>query len=153
MNQTGHILDQYTDDDGFKQFEIKCFGPNDKKKYIIVDTFGSYYVPPINSRALVTDSSNKFKNFCIGVLNKLEIETLNHGDRILFSTDEAGENIVSKIVQRNTGAIEITAGAASTIVVTGNATIQASGDINLTADGKVVVTATQFSANGNFTVD
>jgi len=172
MNTSGHIKESTQDENGFRQFLINCLGSSDQKKYFSITPFGIDYNAPVNVRSLTTDSSNKDVKYNLGVLNKLKIDDLAPGESAIFSTDEPGETIMSKIVLRNTGDIEINkdldngsiligvdgsiqviAKADASITVDGNATIEATGDVNLNADGNVIVTATQFSANGNLTVD
>ena len=127
MSSSGHVQGQFNDDNGYLQFQVKCFGPDDKKKYYVLDGFGSAYMPPINTRALVTGSANKDENFVIGVLNKIDISILSNGESMIFSTNEEGTEIVSQIIHRNTGDIEINKN------ISGNATIliKADGAIEL----------------------
>lgn len=160
-NQTGHVKEALIDENGFKQFIINCFGASDQRKYFSISPFGIDFNAPVNTRILTTDSQNKDQKFSLGVLNLINVADLAPGESAIFSTDEPGENLMAKIVLRNSGGIEITALSDTLLTITGNAafnvdgnaTIAATGDVNLNADGNVVVTATQFSANGNLTVD
>jgi hypothetical protein len=172
VNNSGHIKDQTSDDNGFRQFIINCFGSNDQRKYFSISPFGIDFNAPIGTRSLVSDSINKDVKYNLGVLNKLKIEDLNPGECAIFSTDEPGEAIMSKIVLRNTGDIEInkdldngsitigvdgsiqiTGKAETTITVDGNASITATGDVEISADGNVNITATKCDINGNLTVE
>jgi len=171
MNTAGHVKESVSDENGFRQFIINCLGSSDQRKYFSISPFGIDFNPPVDYRSLTTDSANKDIKYNLGVLNKIKIEDLAPGESAIFSTDEAGEALVSQIVLRNTGDIEINKDLENasvlikadgtmqviskdvTITVDGNATIAATGNVELNADGNVVVTATQFDANGNFTVD
>lgn len=161
MNTSGHIKETSEDENGFRQFLINCLGDSDQRKYFSITPFGIDFNAPVNTRSLTTDSSNKDVKYNLGVLNTVKIDDLEAGESAIFSTDEAGEEIVSQIVLRNTGSIEVVATAETSITITGNAiisvdgdaTIGATGNVNLNADENVVATATQFSANGNLTVD
>lgn len=166
MNKSGHIKGQESEEEtNIRQFLINCFGPNDQRKYFSITPFGIDYNAPINTRSLVTDSANKDINYNLGVLNKLKIDDLNPGESSIFSTNEDGSEIVSKIVLRNTGAVEINkdldgvqilinADGSLGIITTGNAVIDVDGDVSLTASGNINASATQFNVNsGNLTVD
>jgi hypothetical protein len=165
MNNVGHKKGNLIDDDGYRQFIVNAFGDNDQTKYYVVSPFGIDYNPPNETRTLNSDSMDKDKNFVQGVLNKLKIDDLALGESAIFSTDEEGTEIKSKIVCRNTGAVEINKGLDGVqillnsdgslgIITTGNAIIDVDGDVGLTASGNVNVTATQLNVNGgNLTVD
>jgi hypothetical protein len=155
VNNTGHIKDTEDDDNGYRQFIINCYGENDQRKYFSISPFGIDFNSPVDTRTLVSDSKNKDIKFSLGVLNKIKIDDLKPGEMGLFSTDEPGETIMSQIVFRNTGDIEINKGMDANIIigVDGSIKIVAKADITIESDGNVIVTATQFSANGNLTVD
>jgi hypothetical protein len=172
VSNSGHIQDSTSDDNGFRQFIINCFGDKDQRKYYSISPFGMDFNAPAKTRCLVVDSKNKDIKYNVGVLNKLKIEDLKPGECAIFSTDEPGEAIMSTIVLRNTGDIEINkdldngsvligvdgsiqiiAKADTSITIDGNATISATGDVILSADGNVNVTATKVDLNGNLTVE
>jgi hypothetical protein len=155
VNNTGHIKDTEDDDNGYRQFIINCYGENDQRKYFSISPFGIDFNAPADTRTLTSDSKNKDIKFSLGVLNKVKIDDLKPGEMGLFSTDEPGETIMSQIVFRNTGNIEINKGmdANITIGVDGSIKIVATKDIELTSDAKVKIVATQLDVNGNLTVD
>ena len=174
MNQSGHIKGTSKDENtSYRQFIINCLGNNDQRKYLSISPFGFDFNAPENTRALTADSRNKDVKYNLGVLNKIRVEDLEAGESVIFSTDEAGEELKSKIVLRNTGDIEINKGLGGvdiginadgtlnviasgnvSITVDGNTTIETTGDVNLNADGNVIVTSTQLNVNGgNLTVD
>lgn len=152
MNTLGKTKDTNIDET-YRQFIINCHGENDRRKYFSISSFGEDSNVPEDTRALTSESNNKDDKFVIGFLNKVKVDDLDLGEKAIFSTLEDGSEIKSSVIFRNTGAIEITADSNTTITINGDVTLQVTGDINLNADGNVVATATQFSANGNLTVD
>jgi len=141
-NQAGHVKGQASDKNGFRQFVVNCLGGNDQRKYFSISPFGIDSNPPVNTRALTADSSNKDVQFNLGVLNKIKIEDLQPGEPAIFSTSEDGETIVSQIVLRNTGDIEINKD------ISGNATvlIKADGTIDLNGNADNIVGFTELKA-------
>jgi hypothetical protein len=107
MNRVGHIKDVSEDENGYRQFIINCLGNNDQRKYFSITPFGIDYNAPIDTRTLTIDSNNKDVKFNVGVLNIVKIDDLVPGESAFFSTNEVGDTIMSQIVLRNTGDIEI----------------------------------------------
>lgn len=151
MNKTGKIKETDISQD-FRQFSVNSIGENDIGKYYMLSAFGEDSNIPENTKALTINSANKDVNFIIGVLNKLKVDDLNPGDKIIFSSSEDGSEIKSKIVLKNTGDIEI---ESTSIVLTidGDVGITATGNVNLEAEN-VNIVATKFNVNsGNLTVE
>ena len=129
-NQSGHIKQTVKDEDtGYRQFIINCLGNTDQRKYFSISPFGFDFNAPENTRALTADSRNKDVKYNLGVLNKIRVEDLNAGEAVIFSTDEAGEVLVSKTVHRNNGDIEI-----NKDMNNGNILIKADGTIEFNGD-------------------
>lgn len=128
--------------DGFRQFVINCLGENDQRKYFSLSPFGFDFNLPENTRVLTLDSKNKDIRFSIGVLNKKWLNDLLPGENAIFSTDEAGEELVSKVVFRNIGDIEINKD------ISGNAfiLIKADGTIEFNGDADNVAGFTELKA-------
>ncbi len=130
MNQSGHIKETTQDENtGYRQFIINCLGDNDQRKYFSISPFGFDFNAPENTRALTADSRNKDQKYNLGVLNKIRVEDLNAGEAVIFSTDEAGEGLVSKTVHRNNGDIEINKDMSN-----GRITIKADGTMEFNGD-------------------
>ena len=89
--------------DGFRQFVINALGLDDQRKYFSLSGFGDDYNLPNDTRVLTFDSKNKDIKFIAGVLNKNWLNTLNKGERIVFSTSEDGETMESFIRFNNDG--------------------------------------------------
>lgn len=137
-NTSGHIKDQESDENGNRMFIVSCLGNSDQRKYPSLSPFGIDFNPPENTRSLTTSSQNNDTKYNLGVLNKIKIEDLAKGESAIFSTSEDGKELKSQIIMRNTGKIEIVS----------------KSDIDVTTEGKVNITATQFNVNnGNLTVD
>ena len=163
-------------------YKLLKYGDSDTINSYRIGAFGEDSVTPAEYKALYIKTSNSEEPVCVGFVNTLVLEDLNQGEKALFSTDETGENIVTKIVQRNTGDIEINQGlddngfkailaadgtvtiesidqtitidGALTINTTGNVEVNSDGDVDITAGGNATITATQFDVNGgNLTVD
>lgn len=132
MNTLGKTKDTNTEEI-YRQFIINCLGENDRRKYFLVTSFGEDFNVPEDTRALISESNNKDIKFVIGFLNKVKIDTLNYGDKVIFSTSEDGTEIESQIVLKNTGDIEINNG------ISGNATVL------IKADGTM-----EFNGNADF---
>lgn len=154
MSGGGNVKGNSTDENtGFRQLLLSDFGTN-KQKYFLLEGFGSASLPPLETRSLIVNSTNKDISYCIGALNKLDFDSLGHGDKVIFSTNEDGTKIMSQIVLLNDGKIEVITKSDIDITTEAKINIIAKGDINVNTDGKAFVTATQFDVNGgNLTVD
>lgn len=106
MNKSGHIKDQVSDNNGFRQFVVNCLGDNDGRKYFSISPFGIDFNAPVNTRALTSDSMNKDVKYNLGVLNKIKVEDLSPGESAIFSTNEDGTELKSFIKFRNDGTME-----------------------------------------------
>lgn len=146
MNTSGHIKDQESDENGNRIFIVSCLGNSDQRKYFSLSPFGIDFNPPEDTRSLTTSSQNNDTKYNLGVLNKIKIEDLAKGESAIFSTNEAGEELKSQIIMRNTGKIEI--------ITTSDIDINSDANINIVAADNVAITATQLDVNGgNLTVD
>lgn len=131
MNQSGHIKEATEDENGYRKFIVNCLGNNDQKKYFSITPFGIDYNAPVDTRSLTIDSRNKDASYNIGILNKVKIDDLLPGESALFSTDEPGETIVSQIVLRNTGDIEINKDLTNgNILIKADGTIEFNGNVD-----------------------
>lgn len=134
-NQVGRIKEMTEDEDGVRQFVINCVGISDQRKYFCISPFGIEFNAPVETRGLTTNSKNKDDNFLIGVINKVKPEDLNLGESAIFSTDDVGEAIVSQIVLRNTGDIEINKDLEenANILIKADGTMEFNGDADFLA--------------------
>lgn len=102
MNKTGKIKKTDTTED-FRQYTVNSLGENDAGKYYMLSIFGEDANIPENTKVLTTGSANKDVKFIAGFLNKLKDDSLNVGDKVIFSTNEDGSQIQSYIKLLNDG--------------------------------------------------
>ncbi len=135
MNQTGHKIETTEDENGYRQFVVNCVGIDDQRKYFSISPFGIDFNPPETLRVVTSESRNKDESLNIGVLNKIKIDNLNLGESAIFSTDDVGEAIVSQIVLRNTGDIEINKDFEenANILIKADGTMEFNGDADFLA--------------------
>jgi hypothetical protein len=138
MSGAGNVKGNSKDEEtGFRQLLLSDFGTN-RQKYYLLEGFGEASLPPLETRTLIINSTNKDISYCIGALNNLDFDSLGHGDKMIFSTSEDGTEIQSQIKLLNTGKMEIIT----------------KSDIDITTDAKINIIATQFNVNnGNLTVE
>ena len=144
-SQAGHIKESTEDENGFRQFIINCLGNNDQRKYFSLSPFGIDFNAPIDTRSLTIGSRNKDQKYNLGVLNKIKVDNLNKGESAIFSTDEAGDALISLIQLKNDGTIYINnpaLGASIEIQPSGNMyinDISIGGFINLLDDDTIEI--------------
>jgi len=79
------------------------FGSIDSKKAIMLSSFGDDFNVPSGYKSLFINTSNSSSPVCIGFVNKVILDSLNSGDKQVFSTNEAGDTIAAYIKFINDG--------------------------------------------------
>lgn len=81
------------------------FGSKDTVNTFMISPFGDDFNVPKGYDALYIKTSNSSEPVCVGFINKIISDDLASGEKIIFSTDESGDNLKAFIKLLNTGII------------------------------------------------
>ena len=103
MNQVGTYISSVIEK-GFRRLKFRRFGRDDIMTAYLGTAFGEDYVP-VNAKIVQIATTNSSDNIVVCTVRKAD-DTLNKGEKVLYSTDENG-NIKTRIYLRNNGDIEV----------------------------------------------
>ena len=83
------------------------FGESDTMNVTMFSQFGDDFNVPKGYDTLYVKTSNSNDPVCIGFVNKVVFDSLNSGDKEIFSTNSDGDTIAAFIKLLNTGVIHI----------------------------------------------
>jgi len=92
---------------GARYLKVLRFGTKDTANAFLLNPFGEDCNIPNGYKSLFIKTSNKSEPICIGVINKNIIDSLDLGEKQVFSTNEAGDSISVYIKFANDGTMEI----------------------------------------------
>lgn len=106
MSAISKVIEVITDR-GLRIIKLLRSGENDTINSYMLSSFGDDFNVPKGYKALYIRTQNSDEPVCIGFVNKVIADTLNSGDRQLFSTNSAGDTIAAFIKFLNDGIIHI----------------------------------------------
>jgi hypothetical protein len=103
MNSIGTYISSVVEK-GFRRLKFRRFGRDDIMTAYLGTSFGEDYIPS-SGKVVQIGTTNSNENVIICTVRKAD-ETLNVGDKVIYSTDADG-NVKTRIYLRNDGTVEV----------------------------------------------
>lgn len=104
MGVISNILESFIEQ-GKRLVKLVKFGENDNANAFLSSGFGDDFVIPEGYSGVYLSTSNSDEPVLIGVINEAAISSLNPGEKQIYSTNEAGDQVAAYIKLLNTGII------------------------------------------------